>query len=493
MSPSERPGAFPFTRGIHAAMYRERPWTMRQYAGYTSARETNRRFRYLLKEGQTGLSTAFDLPTQIGYDPDDPLAKGEVGRVGVNVFRAEDVDLLFKEIPLGKVTVSMTINATAAVLLAQLLTVARRRRVPDAALGGTVQNDILKEFIARGTQRFPLAPSMRLAVDVIAFCARHLPRFNPISVSGYHMREAGCTAVQEVAFTLADGLAYLEAAKARGLEPAAIAARLSFFFGAHNHLFEEAAKFRAARRLWALLLRERFGIKDDKVCKLRFHTQTCGATLTWQQRLDNIPRVTVQALAATLGGTQSLHTNSYDEAIGLPSEESVTVALRTQQILLHESGMADMPDPLGGSAYVEGLTDKIETEARALIAKVDQAGGAAAAVAKGLIQQQIQESAYRDQKALDRGERVVVGVNRYTRKEPRPRLKFRPSATIEKVRAKEAAAHRKRTGKRALPSLRALDRAARGTDDLMSPILACVEAGATVGQVSATLEEAFGG
>jgi methylmalonyl-CoA mutase N-terminal domain/subunit len=473
-------------------MYRERPWTMRQYAGYTSAKETNRRFRYLLKEGQTGLSTAFDLPTQIGYDPDHPLAKGEVGRVGVNIFRTEDVDLLFKEIPLDKVTVSMTINATAAVLLAQLLTVARRRGVPDAALGGTVQNDILKEFIARGTQRFPLAPSLRLAVDVIAFCERHLPRFNPISVSGYHMREAGCTAVQELAFTLADGLAYLEAARARGLDPAAVAARVSFFFGAHNHLFEEAAKFRAARRLWALLLRERFGIRNEKACRMRFHTQTCGATLTWQQRLDNLPRVTVQALAATLGGTQSLHTNAYDEAIGLPSEESVTVALRTQQILLHESGIADVPDPLGGSVYVEGLTDRIEAEARALLLKVEQAGGAAAAVAKGLIQQQIRESAYRDQQALDRGERVVVGVNRYAQNEKRPRPRFRPSASVERVRAKEATAHRRRTGKRALPSLRALGQAARGTADLMPPILASVGAGATVGQISDALEEAFG-
>ncbi len=487
----ERPGSFPFTRGIHPRMYADRPWTMRQYAGYTSASETNARFRYLLAQGQTGLSVAFDLPTQIGYDPDDAMARGEVGRVGVNLFRTEDMDRLLKGIPLGKVTVSMTINATAAVLLAQLATVARRRRVPLASVGGTVQNDLLKEFAARGTQRLPLDPSMRLAVDLMVFCQERMPRFNPISVSGYHIREAGSTAAQELAFTISDGLAYLAAAKRRGLDPAAIASRMSFFFGAHNDLFEEAAKFRAARRLWAKLLRARFRIRDEDACRLRFHTQTCGATLTWQQQQNNVVRVGVQALSAVLGGTQSLHTNSYDEAIGLPSEASATVALRTQQILLHESGVTKSPDPLGGSYYVEGLTDRLEAEARELILRVDRAGGAVEAVRSGLYQREIQKSAYAYQRDVDAGRRVVVGVNRHVKAEPRPHPRFHPAAGVEKSQAAEARAHRKRTAKRVGKPLQALEAAARGPANLLPPILDCVGAGATVGQISAALEEAF--
>jgi methylmalonyl-CoA mutase N-terminal domain/subunit len=486
------PGRFPYTRGIRETMYRGRLWTMRQYAGFSSARDTNARFRALLAGGQTGLSTAFDLPTQIGYDSDHPLAEPEVGLVGVPVNSLIDLERLFDGLPLGEVSTSMTINATAGVLVAMYVALCRRAGVAPERIQGTVQNDILKEYAARGNYRFPVQPSMRLAVDLMAFCREAAPNFNTISISGYHMREAGCTAVQELAFTLANGVAYVEAAVAAGLAVDEFAPRLSFFFNAHNHLFEEVAKFRAARRMWARVMRERFGARNSESCMLRFHTQTAGSMLTSQQPDNNVVRVTVQALAAVLGGTQSLHTNSRDEALGLPSEESARLALRTQQVLAQESGVADVIDPLGGAPYVEALTDELETRALALMAEVEARGGAVAAIDSGFVSREIHKSAMAWQRAVERGERVIVGVNEYAQPEPPPRI-FRPDpGAREGVLADLARARASRDGARVDGALSALGQAARGRANLVAAMLPAVEAYATIGEICAVLEGEFG-
>jgi len=487
------PGEPPFTRGIHPGMYRSRLWTMRQYAGFGSARQTNERFRYLLAQGQTGLSVAFDLPTQMGYDSDHALARGEVGRVGVAISCLADMEELLAELPLDRVTTSMTINATAPLLLAFYVAVADARGTSREALGGTVQNDVLKEYIARGTYIYPPQASLRLITDVFEFTAGHVPQWNSISVSGYHMREAGCTAVQELAFTLADGLTYLEAARERGLDLVTIARRMSFFFNAHNHLFEEAAKFRAARRLWADLLVERFGIRDPEARKLRFHTQTAGSMLTAQQPLNNVVRVALQGLAAVLGGTQSLHTNSYDEALGLPSRESALLALRTQQVIAHESGATDAVDPLAGSYWVEAMTADLEARARALIAEVDAQGGMLPAIAEGWVQQQIHEAAYGWQQDVERGERVVVGVNRFGDDQPVPPPPFAHDPSVEDERGRFLADWRAGRDRVACDAaLLRLDAAARGTSNLMPPILEALTARATLGEVCDTLRAVFG-
>lgn len=407
------PGMYPFTRGVQPTMYRARFWTMRQYAGFGTAEESNKRYKYLLEQGQMGLSVAFDLPTQIGYDSDDPMAEGEVGKVGVAIDSLEDMEILFDGIPLDKVSTSMTINSTAAILLAMYIAVAEKQGVPMEKLSGTIQNDILKEYIARGTYIFPPQPSMRIITDIFEFCSKNMPKWNPISISGYHIREAGSTAVQEVAFTLADAIAYVETAIKAGLDPNVFGRRLSFFFAAHNNFLEEIAKFRAARRLWAKIMKERFGVTNEKAMMLRFHTQTGGSTLTAQQPLNNIIRVTIQALAAVLGGTQSLHTNSYDEALGLPTEESVRIALRTQQIIAYESGVADTIDPLGGSYVIEALTNNIEEKAMEYIKKIDEMGGMVKAIESGYVQKEIHESAYKMQLAVEKGEEVIVGVNKF--------------------------------------------------------------------------------
>jgi methylmalonyl-CoA mutase N-terminal domain/subunit len=487
-----RPGEFPFTRGPYPNMYTGRLWTMRQYAGFGTAQETNQRFRQLLAAGQIGLSTAFDLPTQMGYDSDHPMAEGEVGRVGVAIDTVEDIKTLFREIPLDRVSTSMTINATAAILLAMYVVAGEEQQVPRSKLSGTVQNDVLKEYIARGTYIYPAAPSLRLVADIFRFVADEGMSFNPISISGYHMREAGATAVQEVGFTLANACEYVRRALDRGLRIDEFGPRLSFFFASHNDLFEEAAKFRAARRLWARLARERFKA-DDATCKLRFHTQTGGVTLQAQQPLNNVVRVAVQALAATLGGTQSLHTNGYDEALSLPSAEAATLALRTQQILAHESGLDRTVDPLAGSYFVESLTDRIEAGARALIEEVDALGGAARAIEQGFFQKRIGESAYELQKAVEAGEVVVVGVNRFTVDEPPPRMEVPDFADLEarqRVRVAEARTRRDQIAARA--ALAALESAARGSDPLMSRILEAVRARATIGEISDTLRGVWG-
>ncbi len=407
------PGEYPFTRGIQPNMYRGRLWTMRQYAGFGTAEESNKRYRYLLEQGLTGLSIAFQLPTQIGYDSDNPLAKGEVGKVGVAIDTLEDMEILFKDIPLDKVSTSMTINSTAPILLAMYIALAKKQGVEPAKLEGTVQNDVLKEYIARGTHIFPPRPSMRLATDIFAYCSRYVPRWNTISISGYHIREAGSTAAQEIAFTLANGIAYVQAAIDAGLDVDEFAGRLSFFFNAHNNLFEEVAKFRAARRLWAKIMSQRFKAKDPRSMMLRFHTQTAGCTLTAQQPYNNIVRVAIQALAATLGGTQSLHTNSFDEAYATPSQEAVTIALRTQQLLAYEMGIGDIVDPLGGSYFMEYLTDALEKQASEYIDKIDKLGGAVAAIEQGFQQKEIQESSYRQQKNIEENKATVVGVNKF--------------------------------------------------------------------------------
>jgi len=488
------PGSYPFTRGIYPTMYRGRLWTMRQYAGYATAEETNARFKYLLAQGQTGLSVAFDLPTQTGYDADHPMALGEVGRVGVSISSLEDMERLFDGIPLDKVSTSMTINATAPIILAMYVAVAKKQGVDPKVLDGTVQNDILKEYVARGTYIFPPEPSIRLTVDIMEYCSRELPRWNSISISGYHIREAGATAVQELAFTLANGIAYVEAAIKRGLDVDSFAPRISFFFGAHNNLFEEVAKFRAARRLWARIMRERFGAKNPASWMLRFHTQTAGCTLTAQQPLNNIIRVTIQALAAVLGGTQSLHTNSYDEALALPSEEAVRIALRTQQIIAHESGVTDTVDPLAGSYYVESLTNEIEERAEEYIKRIDAMGGAIRAIESGYIQREIMESAYRYQKEIEARERVVVGVNEYVMEEEKRALKLlkvdpavrdRQIARLQEVR-------RRRDNAKVGELLAKLEEAARGSDNLMPVILECVEAYATLGEICDVLRKVFG-
>ena len=488
----ERPGEFPFTRGIHPSMYRSQLWTMRQYAGFGTAEETNARFRELLAAGQTGLSVAFDLPTQMGYDSDAPAAEGEVGRAGVAIDTVDDLARLFAEIPLASVSTSMTINATAATLLAMYVVAGEEQGVPPTALRGTVQNDVLKEYIARGTYIYPPEPSLRLVTDVFRFVAATGMPFNPISVSGYHMREAGATAAQEVAFTFANAIEYLDRAKDAGLDPAAVAERMSFFFAAHNDLFEEVAKFRAARRQWARLVRERYG-GGDAACRLRFHTQTGGSTLTAQQPLTNVVRVTVQALAAVLGGTQSLHTNSYDEALALPTAEAARLALRTQQVLAYESGTAQTADPLGGSHYVETLTDELERLVGALLAEVERGGGAAAGIARGYFQDAIARSAYAQQRAIEANEQVVVGVNRFTIAEPPPPIPAPDYSAL--ARAQIARVRQVRERREPLRWRQGLDRlaaAARGDGPLMSHIIAAVRARATVGEISGVLRAVWG-
>ncbi len=487
------PGTFPYTRGIRRDMYRGRHWTMRQYAGFATAAESNARYRYLLERGVTGLSVAFDLPTQLGYDSDAPQARGEVGKVGVAIDSIDDIATLFDGIPLDGVTVSMTINAPAAILLAFVLALARRRGIPFDRLGGTVQNDVLKEYVARGTYIFPPAPSMRLVTDVMAYAADHVPNWNTISISGYHIREAGSTALQEIAFTLANAKAYLHAAVRSGLAIDTVAPRISFFWNAHNDFFEEIAKFRAARTLWAEIVRDEFGSTDPKSQMLRFHTQTGGSTLTAQEPDNNVVRVTLQALAAVLGGTQSLHTNGKDEALGLPTADAARVALRTQQIIAYESGVTDVVDPLAGSYYVESLTDSLITRARHLIAEIDAMGGAVAAIASGWMGEQIGESAYRAQQAIERGSAAVIGVNTFADEAsaPIPIQRIDPKIEreqIERVRAVRAA----RDPVRWEASLTAVRRAAEGTANLMPPFIEAVDAGATVGEIAAVLRSVFG-
>ncbi len=486
------PGKFPFTRGVYPAMYTERLWTMRQYAGFGTAEETNARFRHLLAAGQSGLSTAFDLPTQMGYDSDHPMAEGEVGRVGVAIDTVEDLHDLFREIPLDRVSTSMTINATAAMLLAMYVVVGEEQGVARRQLQGTVQNDVLKEYIARGTYIYPAEPSLRLVTDLFRFVADEQMNFNPISISGYHMREAGATAAQEVGFTLANALEYVRRAVDAGLAVNRFGPRLSFFFAAHNDLFEEVAKFRAARRLWARLARERFGA-DDQTCRLRFHTQTGGVTLQAQQPLNNVVRVTVQALAAALGGTQSLHTNGYDEALALPTAESATLALRTQQILGYESGLGATVDPLAGSWYVESLTDRIEAEALALIRDVDALGGSAAAINRGYFQEAIARSAWELQQAQENGTQVVVGVNRFTDQSTAPampRPDYSSLAIRQKARLAEVKARRDSVA--VARAREAIAVAARGTAPLMPTVIEAVRARATLGEISDTLRDAWG-
>jgi len=487
------PGEYPFTRGVQPSMYRGRFWTMRQYAGYATADESNRRYRYLLEQGQTGLSVAFDLPTQIGYDADDPIALGEVGKVGVSISSLEDMAVLFDQIPLGKVSTSMTINAPASILLAMYIAVAKRQGVEPRQLRGTVQNDILKEYIARGTYIFPPAPSMRLITDVFRYCQNEAPRWNTISISGYHIREAGSTAVQEVAFTLANGIAYVQAAIEMGLDVDSIASQLSFFFNAHNNFLEEVAKFRAARRMWAQIMRERFKAQDPRSWMLRFHTQTAGSTLTAQQPENNVVRVALQALAAVMGGTQSLHTNSMDEALWLPTERAVRVALRTQQIIAHESGAADSIDPLAGSYVLEYLTDEIEQRAEEYIRKIDDLGGALAAIENGFIQGEIQSAAYDFQRAVERGEEIVVGVNAFQVDESieLERLKVNP-AIEEGQRQRLRDLRRGRDAVKVNELLGWLEDAARGQDNLMPIFIECVENHITLGEICGVLRHLWG-
>ncbi len=487
------PGDYPFTRGIQPTMYRGRLWTMRQYAGYATAEESNRRYRFLLEQGQTGLSVAFDLPTQIGYDADDPVAVGEVGKVGVSISCLEDMARLFEAIPLDRVSTSMTINAPAAILLAMYIAVARRQGIEEQRLRGTIQNDILKEYIARGTYIFPPAPAMRLITDVFAYCRAHVPHWNTISISGYHIREAGATAVQEVAFTLSNAVAYVQAGLRAGLAIDDFAPQLAFFFNAHNNLLEEVAKFRAARRIWADLMRNRFQARDPDSWRLRFHTQTAGSTLTAQQPENNVVRVALQALAAVLGGTQSLHTNSMDEALWLPSERAVRVALRTQQILAHESGVADTVDPLAGSYLVESLTDQIEERARSYLARIDEIGGALAAIEQGFMQREIQEAAYRAQQAIELGQEIVVGVNAFKVDENVDLERLTVDPAVEQAQRQRLAGLRARRGAgTAAARLEALEQAARGDENLMPVLIACVEADLTLGEICAVLRRVWG-
>jgi methylmalonyl-CoA mutase N-terminal domain/subunit len=487
------PGEYPFTRGVQPTMYRGRLWTMRQYAGYASAAESNRRYRYLLAQGQTGLSVAFDLPTQIGYDADDPLAAGEVGKVGVSISSLEDMQDLFHHIPLEQVSTSMTINAPAAILLTMYIAVARQQGVEVSRLRGTIQNDILKEYIARGTYIFPPRPSMRLITDVFQYCQRAVPHWNTISISGYHIREAGATAVQELAFTLANGIAYVQAAVDAGLDVDGFAAQLSFFFNAHNHFLEEVAKFRAARRLWAHIMRERFGAQNPSSWKLRFHTQTAGSTLTAQQPENNVIRVTLQALAAVLGGTQSLHTNSMDEALWLPTEKSVRLALRTQQVIAHESGIADSIDPLAGSYLVEHLTDEIERRVQEYIDKIDQMGGALAAIQVGYIQGEIQEAAYQYQRKVETGEETVVGLNAFTQEETLELEQLKVDPAIEHEQRQRLAALRARRDPTHTAELLAhLEISARDSQNLMPVLIECVSNHLTLGEICAVLRRTWG-
>ncbi len=487
------PGEFPFTRGLYQDMYRKRLWTMRQYAGYASATESNRRYRYLLEQGTTGLSVAFDLPTQIGYDSDARAARGEVGRVGVAIDSVEDMRTLFDGIPLGQVTTSMTINSTAAILLSMYLAVAEEQGTPWESVGGTVQNDILKEYIARGTHIYPPPQSLRLVTDLIAFCSEHVPRWNPVSISGYHIREAGSTAAQEIAFTLANALCYVDLVLARGLEIDSFAPRLSFFFNAHNNFLEEVAKFRAARRLWAELVRERYEPRNERSCWLRFHTQTGGSTLTAQQPENNVARVAIQALAAVCGGTQSLHTNGADEALGLPTETSARVALRSQQIVAHETGVADVADPLGGSWAIEALTGELADKARSMIEQIEELGGAARAIESGYQQNEIANAAYRHQLAVESRDEVIVGVNAYTQEEDEdatflavdPAAEARQVERVRKVREE-------RDASAATAALDRLQQAAAGEDNLVPRILDCVRRRATLGEISDRLRAVWG-
>jgi methylmalonyl-CoA mutase N-terminal domain/subunit len=487
------PGQFPYTRGIYSKMYRQRFWTMRQYAGYASAEESNARYKFLLAQGTTGLSVAFDLPTQIGLDSDDPLAAGEVGKVGVAIDSLDDMARLFHEIPLNTVSTSMTINATAATLLCLYLAVARQQNIPFDKVKGTLQNDILKEYIARGTYIYPPAPSLRLVTDTFAFCAREVPNWNTISISGYHIREAGSTAVQEVAFTLADGITYVEAALQAGLAVDEFAPRVSFFFNSHNNLLEEIAKFRAARRLWARTMRDRFGARDPRSQMLRFHTQTAGSSLTAQQPENNIVRTTIQALAAVLGGTQSLHTNAMDEALALPTEQAARIALRTQQVIANESGIADTVDPLAGSYAIEQLTSKIETKASEYLSKIDGMGGMLRAIESGYVQREIQESAYRYQRAIESGDAIVVGVNKYETNEDTVVPILRVNADVERAQVERVRAVRARRNAAAADrALAQLEDAARGTENLLPRILNCVESYVTVGEVGNCLRKVWG-
>jgi methylmalonyl-CoA mutase N-terminal domain/subunit len=486
------PGEYPFTRGIQPNMYRGRLWTMRQYAGFGTAEESNKRYRYLLEQGLTGLSVAFQLPTQIGYDSDNPVAKGEVGKVGVAIDTLEDMEILFKDIPLDKVSTSMTINSTAPILLAMYIALAKKQGVEPARLEGTVQNDILKEYIARGTYIFPPRPSMRLTTDIFAYCGRYVPRWNTISISGYHIREAGSTAAQEIAFTLANGIAYVQAAIDTGLDVDEFAGRLSFFFNAHNNLFEEVAKFRAARRLWAEIMSQRFKAKEPRSMMLRFHTQTAGCSLTAQQPYNNIIRVAIQALAAALGGTQSLHTNSFDEAYATPSQEAVTIALRTQQLLAYEIGIGDIVDPIGGSYFIESLTNSLEKRATEYINKIDKLGGAVAAIEKGFQQKEIQESSYRQQKNVEEGKTTVVGVNKFIS----PSIKIpglhRVDPELERKQLERLMRVKKnRDNNRVKRMLKKLEDAARSQDNTMPAFIDCVEAYASIGEICDVLRKVF--
>jgi methylmalonyl-CoA mutase N-terminal domain/subunit len=487
------PGEYPFTRGVRPTMYRGRFWTMRQYAGFATGEETNKRYRYLLDHGQTGLSMAFDLPTQIGYDSDHPLSAGEVGKVGVAIDTLADMETVFEDIPLDKVSTSMTINSTAAILLAMYIAVAEKQGVKPESLRGTIQNEILKEYAARGTYIFPPQESMRIVTDIFSFCKDHVPQWNTISISGYHMREAGCTAVQEVAFTLADGIAYVEAAIKAGMDVDSFASRLSFFFGCHNNILEEIAKFRAARRLWARIMRERFGAKKDASCMLRFHTQTAGCTLIPQQPDNNIIRVTLQALAAVLGGTQSLHTNSRDEAYATPTEDSVTIALRTQQIIANETGVTDTVDPLAGSYAIEKLTDEIEAKALEYIEKIESMGGAVKAIESGFMQNEILNSAYAYQKAIEDKDLTIVGLNEFVTEEEPLRDILRIDPEVERYqKEKLARVKTERDLSRVRSTLEALREAAEGDGNIVPPVLDAVKAYATVGEMSDTLRDVFG-
>jgi methylmalonyl-CoA mutase N-terminal domain/subunit len=489
----EQPGEFPFTRGIYQDMYCRRLWTMRQYAGFGTAEESNRRYQYLLTQGITGLSVAFDLPTQMGMDSDHPLAAGEVGRTGVAIDSLTDMQTLFSGIPLETVSTSMTINSTAAILLCLYVLVAESQGADRKKLAGTIQNDILKEYIARGTYIYPPRPAMRIITDLFAWAGREMPEWNTISISGYHIREAGSTAVQEVAFTLANAIAYIESALAAGLAIDDFAPRLSFFFNAHNNFLEEIAKYRAARRLYARLMRERFGAQSDRSCMLRFHAQTGGSTLTAQQPEVNVVRVALQAMAAVLGGTQSLHTNGQDEALSLPSEKSARVALRTQQVIGYESGVAAAPDPFGGSEYMETLTDEIEAGAREYLARIDALGGTLAAIEKGYIQGEIQNSAYQYQRAVEEDRQIVVGVNKFRTEESESPVTFRLDPQLEQQQVERLRAVRaSRSAEQSASALKRLEKAARGTENLMPRILECCRAFTTVGEISDVLRTVFG-
>jgi len=487
------PGEHPFTRGVQPTMYRGRLWTMRQYAGFGTAEDTNKRYKYLLDHGQTGLSVAFDLPTQIGFDSDHPLSMGEVGKCGVAIDSLQDMEILFEGIPLGKVSTSMTINSTAATLLTMYMAVAEKQGVTISELRGTIQNDILKEYVARGTYIYPPQPSMRIVTDIFAFCKDHLPNWNSISISGYHIREAGSSAAQEVAFTLADGIAYVDAAIKVGLDVDAFASQLSFFFNCHNNFLEEIAKFRAARRLWARIMRERFHAKKPASCMLRFHTQTAGCTLTAQQPYNNVVRVAYQALASVLGGTQSLHTNSFDEALALPSEQAVRIALRTQQIIGYETEVTDSIDPLGGSYLIESLTTEIEKRAIDYIQKIDALGGMIKAIEQGFVQREIGNSAYAYQKEVESTQRIIVGLNQFTVEEPPPTNLLRVNPEVEKLQTKKIEKiKRERDHNQVHKLLKDLKKAAEGTDNLLPPTLEAVKAYATLGEIANTLREVFG-